>query len=203
VILSDLQKDALGELFNIGVGRAASSLSQIVRDEVSLSAPQVTLAKTEDLTSTLLGAEFSEFSMVSLDFSGPFDAKAMLLFPERNALTIINSMLDAELTPEEMSEFEQEAMCEVGNVILNACISALADMLDIEFLGGLPEHHFGDHQTIAAMSADQESVVLLLQIDLLISQKLIEGRFVFLLSIDSLQTLLECVDGFLASQGMV
>jgi len=203
VILSDLQKDALGELFDIGVGRAASSLSQIVRDEVSLSAPQVTLAKTEDLTSTLLGAEFSEFSMVSLDFSGPFDAKAMLLFPERNALTIINSMLDAELTPEEMSEFEQEAMCEVGNVILNACISALADMLDIEFLGGLPEHHIGDHQTIAAMSADQESVVLLLQIDLLISQKLIEGRFVFLLSIDSLQTLLECVDGFLASQGMV
>ncbi len=39
VDVSDLKRDALLEIFNIGVGRAASSLSMIVGDEVLLSAP--------------------------------------------------------------------------------------------------------------------------------------------------------------------
>ena len=38
-VLNELQLDALGEIFNIGVGRAASSLSLIVNDAVQLTAP--------------------------------------------------------------------------------------------------------------------------------------------------------------------
>ncbi len=200
--LSELQRDALGELFNIGVGRAASSLSQIVRDEVELSAPHIALVRPQDISGTLLGADFTELSMVTLDFSGPFDAKTMLIFPERNALTIIGSMLEEGMSPEELSEYEQEAMCEVGNIILNACISALADLFEVEFHGGLPVHHFGDNHTIAAFSTNEEDVLLVLQIDLVISKKRIEGRFLFLLSVSSLQALLECVNQFLVKQGM-
>jgi chemotaxis protein CheC len=201
--LTELQRDALGELFNIGVGRAASSLSQIVRDEVELSAPVIALVRPEDLSHTLLGSEFTELSMVTLDFTGPFDAKTMLVFPERNALAIIGSMLDEGMSPEELSEFEQEAMCEVGNIILNACISALADLFEVEFHGSLPVHHFGDSHTIAGFSRCAEDVLLLLQIDLVISQKRIEGRFLFLLSVSSLHNLMEHVDRFLARQGML
>jgi chemotaxis protein CheC len=140
--------------------------------------------------------------MVTLDFTGPFDAKTMLVFPERNALTIISSMLEEGMSPEELSEFEQEVMCEVGNIILNACISALADLFEVEFHGSLPVHHFGDSQTIAAFSTSAEDVLLLLQIDLVISQKRIEGRFLFLLSVSSLHNLMEHVDRFLVRQGM-
>ena len=39
-ILSELENDLLGELFNIGVGRAANSLSQMVNQEVTLSVPE-------------------------------------------------------------------------------------------------------------------------------------------------------------------
>jgi chemotaxis protein CheY-P-specific phosphatase CheC len=48
--LNELQRDALGEIFNIGVGRAASSLSQIVNDTVLLSA---SFASFRRLASTL------------------------------------------------------------------------------------------------------------------------------------------------------
>jgi chemotaxis protein CheC len=201
--LTELQRDALGELFNIGVGRAASSLSQIVSNEVELSVPLISLVRPCEIAGILMGSEFSEVSMVTLDFSGPFEARTMLLFPERNALAIINNMLEASMSPEELSEFEQEAMCEVGNIILNACISALADLFEVEFHGGLPEHHFSDSDSIASFSTSDQDVVLVLQIGLIIRQERIEGHLLFLLSVNSLNALLNCVDGFLAKQGMV
>lgn len=200
--LTELQRDALGELFNIGVGRAASSLSQIVNDEVELSAPFITLSPAKEVAGTLLGSEFREISMVTLDFSGPFDAKSMLIFPERNALAIIGNMLEASLSPEELAEFEQEAMCEVGNIILNACISALADLLEVEFQGGLPVHHFSESGDIARFSEGEDDVILVLEIDLILRQQHIEGHLLFLLSVSSLSSLLEHVDRFLATQGM-
>lgn len=201
--LSALQRDALGELFNIGVGRAAHSLSQIVRDEVHLSAPQVALVSSSEVPTTLLGSEFTELSMVSIDFSGPFDAQAVLLFPERNALSIVSYMLDPSMLPEEMSEFEQEAMCEIGNIILNACISALADEFGVEFNGSLPTHHFSAPSALPLFSEDDEQIILVLQIHLAIRQERIEGHLLFLLSVSSLQGLLACVDRYLARLGII
>lgn len=202
--LNELQRDVLGELFNLGVGRAAHSLSQIVRDEVELSAPVVSLLPVAEVTETLLGSEMRQLSMVSLDFSGPFDARSMLIFPERNALSIVSHMLDADMSPEELAEFEQEAMCEVGNIILNACVSALADHFHIEFEGGLPEHHFGDTRTLDLFGeVDDSQAILILRITLAIRQERIEGHMLFLLSVGSLNALLARVDAFLAEQGML
>lgn len=200
---TELQLDALSELFNIGVGRAASSLSQIVKDDVQLSAPSISLRPAAEVAHSLLGAEFRKFSMVSLAFSGPFEAKSMLVFPERNALAIIANMLEESLSPEDLVEFEQEAMCEVGNIILNACISALADLFEVEFHGGLPTHHYSDCTFIASFSGDRNDMVLILEIDLTVAQQRVEGDLLFLLGVNSLANLMTHLDHFLAKQGML
>jgi len=201
-VLDELQLDALGELFNLGVGRAANSLSLIVKDEVELSAPSISFAYPSQITQALLGSEFKELSMVTMDFSGPFEARAVLLFPERNALAILSHMLDPNMPPEELSEFEQEAMCEIGNIILNACMSALADEFNVEFMGNLPEHHFSDTESLPLFGGDQNKVVLILQIHLSIRQERVNGHLLFLLSVSSLQALLTCVDSYLTRLGI-
>lgn len=203
IYFNELQLDALGELFNIGVGRAASSLSQIVNDEVKLSAPSISLLRAADVANNLLGSEFRKFSTVSIDFSGPFEAKSMLIFPERNALVIVANMLEESLSPEELAEFEQEAMCEVGNIILNACISALADLFEVEFRGGLPRHHYSDNTLISSFSGNEDEMVLILEIDLTVSQQRIEGDLLFLLGVNSLAQLMKHLDYFLVKQGMM
>ncbi|SDX39144.1 chemotaxis protein CheC [Allochromatium warmingii] len=201
--LSELYRDALGELFNIGVGRAAHSLSQMVRNEIELSAPFVDLIRPDEVAVTLMGSEFQELSLVSIDFAGPFASKAMLLFPERNALAILSNMLDPELTPEEVAEFEQEAMCEIGNIILNACMSTLADEFQIELHGGLPEHFFCDTDSLAQFAADSaDHLVLLLQIQLNMRQQFVQGHLLFLLSFSSLQALSACLERYLDRFGM-
>lgn len=201
---SELQRDALAEIFNIGVGRAAASLSQIVRDEVELSAPQVLFLTPEGVRERLFVSELDQLSLVSQDFSGPFDARAMLVFPEKNALVIVSHMLEGMVEPEHLSEFEQEAMCEVGNIILNACISALADMFGIAFEGSLPQYRYAERRTLDLLGAVQEQapVILLVQVDLRIRKQAIDGHMLFLLSVTSLQALLDSIDRFLAEQGI-
>ena len=200
--VSELQRDALAEIFNIGVGRAASSLSLIVNDEIELSAPSVLFLRPADVQTSLLGTEMQHLSLVSQDFTGPFDAKAMLLFPERNALIIVAHMLGEQVPPEQLSELEQEAMCEVGNIILNACISALADLFKVEFDGGLPRHQFADTRLLDLFGDDPEHMILVVQVDLTISKERVNGHMLFLLSVSSLSELIVCIDRFLSSQGL-
>jgi chemotaxis protein CheC len=200
--LNELQRDALGEIFNIGVGRAASSLSQIVNDTVLLSAPEVTLVRREDASKVLLGSEFRQFSTVSQNFSGAFDAEAMLIFPESNALEIVRLMVGPHMSIEELSEFEQEAMCEVGNIILNACMSALADLFHIALNGTLPVHRFGDTESLAFLGG-QDQMVLVLQVDMTISQQRVQGHILFLLSVVSMRSMLDCLDAYLRENGLL
>lgn len=200
--LTELQQDALGEIFNIGVGRAAAGLSLIVNDEVLLSAPRVQLIPSSEIHQTLIGREFQYFSTVSQFFSGPFNAKAVLIFPEANALTIVSHMLGDGIPPDELSEYEQEAMCEVGNIILNACISALADLFKVSIEGSLPEHQFCNSESISFADLNQ-NVLLVLQVDMSICQEQIEGRLVFVLSVSSLESLIHHVDEYLKAQGLI
>ena len=200
--LSELQRDALGEIFNIGVGRAAASLSQIVNDEVLLSAPSVQIVRGEEATRALFGTELRQLSTVSQTFSGPFKAEATLVFPESNALEIVRLMVGPHMTVEELSEFEQEAMCEIGNIILNACMSSLADLFHISFDSTLPLHRFGDVQSMSIISDEGERVLLILQVDMIISQQRIQGHILFLLSVASMCNLFNCLEQYLKDQGL-
>lgn len=198
-ILSALQTDALCEIFNLGVGRAAAALSQIVGNEVQLSVPEVALVMPEAVRHMLVASQLSRLSTVSQHFSGPFEADALLIFPETNALTIVSHMLDGQVAADELSEYEQEAMCEVGNIIHNACISAMADQFQIELHGGLPEHHFCDVHNLGWFNgiAGGRSCILLLQIDLNIQQDNIHGHILYLLGSASLESIIAAVDHFL------
>ncbi len=200
--LDELHSDALGEIFNIGVGRAANVLSQLIKSEIELSAPEIKLAQIGQVRQTLAGNEFNHFSSVSQHFEGPFHTEAVLIFPEANALGIVSQMLGRQLSPEEFSEYEQESMCEVGNIILNACISALADMFNAEFIGSLPTHRFGDRESLGFEADYQSDYMLLLQISMKINQLNVEGRLLFLLGVKSMESLIACLDAYLVEQGL-
>lgn len=200
--LDDLQRDALSEMFNIGVGRAASSLSLIVHDEVELTAPGIMFMKPSEVSGQVTGGASHQLSMVSQNYSGPFDAKAMLLFPEENALTIVGLMIGSSMSAEELSDFAQEAMCEVGNIILNACISAMADLFEVEFEGTLPEHQLSDGGPLDLGGDGDSHVVLVLQVALNVRKSQIKGNLLFLMSVSSLNELLNCLNRYLVKQGL-
>ena len=199
--LSELQLDALTEIFNIGAGRAASSLSEIVGDPVKLSVPRVQLYRSSEINAEVLSLNSPRLGAVKQSFSGPFDADAMLLFTEERALEIVHDMMGSQVGIDEVAEFEQEAMCELGNIILNACLSSMADILNLTLNSSLPAYSVGDANAILRqiISEADQPVMLVLHIDLAIEKRLSQGYLVFLLSSSSLQALLAHIDRFIAS----
>lgn len=198
--LSELHLDALAEVFSIGASRAALSLSEIVGDEVRISVPSVQVVNSKDINSATLSLSDGRFGAVTQHFSGPFNAEAVLLFTEDQALKIVSDMMGSQMSLEELAEFEHEAMCELGNIILNACLSAMADVFSLTLESSLPNYTVASADEIVyrlkKKNSDQ-SYVMVLHIALTIEKRHTTGNLVFLLSSASLTELVTHVDQFL------
>lgn len=199
--LNELHLDALAEVFSIGAGRAALSLSEIVNDEVRISVPSVQVVGLEDINSTSLLLANGRFGAVNQYFHGPFNAEALLLFTEEQALKIVGDMMGSQMNAEELAEFEHEAMCELGNIILNACLSAMADVFSIMLESSLPSYAVASTDEILFRIKENSSqpFVMLLHIDLTIENRHTAGNLMFLLSSASMNNLVTHIDEFLGS----
>ncbi|MDA8327387.1 MAG: chemotaxis protein CheC [Betaproteobacteria bacterium] len=199
-LLSELQRDSLSEVFNIGAGRAASSLSEIVGEEIKLSVPCLRVLHPSEINLEFLSLSSMRLGAVKQHFSGPFSADAMLLFTEDRTLEIVRDMMGSQISLDELADFEEEAMCELGNIILNACLSAMADILELSLESSLPVYSVDSSEAILQqiIASGNEPIILFLHINMEIERRRSQGYLVFLLSSTSLDTLLEHIDRFLA-----
>jgi chemotaxis protein CheC len=197
--LSELQQDALAEAFNIGIGQAAASLSAIVREPVRLSVLSIQFVAFE-VACHLLGMDHNRrICAVTQEFSGTFDAVGLLVFPEEQSLEVVRLMLNETMSLQEMTELEQDAMSEIGNILLNACTSSVASLLSSRLTSSLPTYHLGAPEDIlrpAQHAADAH--VMLLHLDLALEKRQIGGIVAFMLDAPSLDQLITQVDHYLA-----
>lgn len=198
--LSELQLDALTEIFNIGTGRAAASLSDIVGSAVALSVPRIQLLPPTDITAAMFSLRHLRGAAVRQTFSGSMDTNALLLFTEAHALEIVRDMMGSQLDSDALLNFEQEALSELGNIILNACMSALSDLLHLTLYSSLPLYSTGPTETMLQQIITQtdHAMLLVLHIDLLIEKHQSQGQLIFILSAASFQILLTQADQFIA-----
>jgi chemotaxis protein CheC len=197
--LSELQQDALAEAFNIGIGQAAASLSAIVREPVRLSVLSIQFV-TFEVACRLLGMGSSRrICAVTQSFAGTFDAVGLLIFPEEQSLEVVRLMLNETMSLQEMTELEQDAMSEIGNILLNACTSSVASLLSSRLTSSLPTYHLGSPEEILLPSRHEaDSHVMLLHLDLALEERQIGGIVAFMLDTPSLDQLITQVNLYLA-----
>jgi chemotaxis protein CheC len=198
--LDEIERDALTEVFNIGVGQAACAMSQMVNDQVMLSVPSISFTSHATAARELTKDAGQRICGVSQRFHGTFDADAILMFPENKSLEIVRLMIGDEMPIEELTAMEQEALSEIGNIILNALIGTLADVFGSEFSSSLPEFHFGtSSEILQADSKDAGDLVMLLHIDFRLETHQINGYVAFLLDVSSVQGLKGSISRFLGN----
>jgi chemotaxis protein CheC len=197
--LTELQHDALVEIFNLGVGRAAAAMSRIVDEEVTMSVPMIAFQSRAEVAKTLGSSEGRRISAVAQHFEGAFNTEAFLMFPEEKSLEIVRLMVGQSFSLEELSEMEQEAMSEIGNIILNSCMGAFANAAGKELRGSLPTYHAGTGDDILGTSGKEwDGLVLTLKIDFNIERHHIYGYVAFLLDMPALHDLQRYIDDYLA-----
>lgn len=198
--LSELQHDALVEIFNIGVGQAARAMSEIVSEEVTMSVPSIRFLNRADAAGMLGNTDSLRVCGVSQHYEGAFTTEAILMFPEDKSLDIVRLMVGESVPFKELTEMEQEAMSEIGNIILNSCVGTLANIFEQELHGSLPVYHLGSSEAILSASGGlDETVVLVLHIDFILETHQIHGYVAFILDLGALEDLQEQVDRYLAN----
>lgn len=194
-VLSELELDALTELVNIGVSRAATSLREMVGQQVLLSVPNVRLVGRVEAIDILSKSESSRLVAVHQVFEGDITGRALLIFPETNSLELVRAVTGGELPLEDIIELEQEALAETGNVILNGCLATIANMLQRSLKMSLPEILRGDGPEFFELDPPPAAgdVVLFLYINFAVHERDIRGYIAMLMdmpSLTALQTLL-------------
>lgn len=193
--LNELEQDALGEIFNIGVGLAADVLSQMVNETVRLSVPLVEMVSREQANSYYAKRINRPLCAIRQTYVGEVTTEAVLMFPEENSLELVRAMVGNEVPVEDLSDMERDAMAEIGNIILNAVISSLSTTLGLAFDGSLPEVSVISaegifHEAMERSEAGGEpSMVLALTIDFELATRQVNGYLAFLLDIPSSERL--------------
>jgi chemotaxis protein CheC len=198
--LTDLELDALTELVNIGVSRAANSLREMVGEQVFLSVPTVRLVARGEAIDILQERENKRLVAVHQVFEGDITGRALLIFPETKSLELVRAVTGGELPLEDIIELEQEALAETGNIILNGCLATIANMLQRSLKMSLPEILRGEATDLFNLEPPPHAgdVVMLLYIDFALQNRDIRGYLAMLMDMPSLTALKVLLAEFIA-----
>lgn len=199
IVLDELERDALTELVNIGVSRAAVNLRKMVGEQVLLSVPSVEVVTREGATILIRERESGELVAVRQDFEGVFSGRALLIFPESNSMALVHAVTGGALSASDAADMEEEALAETGNVVLNSCLATMANMLQQPLTMSLPEVIRGNGSTLFDMSSVNaaDGVVLFLYINFAINDRDIRGYIAMLMDLPSLQALKSLIADFI------
>src|SRR6185312_8734153 len=170
------------EIANMGVARAATSLRQLVGDQVLLSVPAVNIVTRLAASRLVEDGGVSKLVAVQQSFSGPFSGKALLIFPAAHSLELVRAIVGDSHSLEDVIDLEQEALAETGNIILNACLATIANILRRTMRMSLPSTVRGDGDTLFDVrEGSSDGLVLFLYIDFTIKNRDVRGFIALLM----------------------
>lgn len=194
--LTELELDALTELVNLGVSSAATNLSELVREEVILSVPRACVVTRDEAIANLRELDAKRLVGIHQDFEGDIRGRALLIFPEARSMELIRALVGAELSLDDIMELEQEALAETGNILLNGCLSTMANCLQRNLKISLPEVIHGDG-TDFFRHANADEAVLFIYINFAVKQRDIQGFLAMILDLPSIVMLQKLLDDYI------
>jgi chemotaxis protein CheC len=190
------QLAALSEILNIGVGSAAELLCEMLRSRVLLQVPEVRLLQLEELHRDFPELAAPRLAAVEMPFRGLLSGTSALLFPAHSAAELVNALTPDGDPSDDLDAIRAATLTEVGNIVLNGVMGAMANTLSTRFSYTLPT--FAERTVAELWRADAEQSVLLARTRFRVESTEIEGDVLVLLEVGCLDEMLRAVDRLLA-----
>jgi len=180
-------RDIITELINTGIGRAASALSELLNTEIYLNVLSLKILNSQDLIQYLEQMISQEFVVITQAFSGGLNGEGIVSFPVTKGKTLINILLEESENPDEsFNVLELEAISEVGNLVINAIGSTIADMVGTELSFKLPSISIS--QQIIKFNEDvSDNLYIIGETNFSVKEKDIEGKIIFAFSYENIE----------------
>ena len=126
--LSDSEKDTIGEIANISMGTAATTLFSLVNRKVEISTPVVTMANWDDV----LKAYERPCVFIRIGFTVGLDGSNILILKEHDVKVITDLMMggDGTNTDVELGELHLSAISEAMNQMMGSAATSMSSMFN-------------------------------------------------------------------------
>lgn len=211
--LTEEQIDALQELINIGIGRAASMLNEMLESRIILQVPSVKVLDFNQLQQELI-EKFADnqLAAVKLSFTGSFSGTAELVFPTESASVLVALLTGEELGTPDLDSVKIGTLTEIGNIAINGVMGSLGNVLNqrmnytlpiytedsIEKLLQLNNYRLDEpiSQDVAKLEVDP-TIFLLAQARFTIEQLELIGDIILIFETSSFDVLIKAIDRLL------
>ena len=122
------EADALGEIANISMGTAATTLSILVNNRVDITTPQVTTISIDDLSRD----QPTPCVFIHISYVKGLEGKNILILKEDDVKVITDLMMggDGTITDQELSELHLSAICEAMNQMMGSAATSMSSMIN-------------------------------------------------------------------------
>ena len=136
--ISDKQKqEILFQMIELALLESASLISSLGHNQVKFTVDLIGLKNKHDLDSLFNPAHPDMFA-VCHQVEGPCSGHIVFLLEEESALIFTKAVLNKKDQMLKLSEMEEEALVELGNIIVNNFLSNYVQILDESISTGLP-----------------------------------------------------------------
>ena len=128
VSLTDAEKDAVGEIANINMGTAATTLSTLLNEKVTITTPRVSYITLDELSEQY----DRPCVFIHISYIAGIDGNNILILKEHDVKVITDLMMggDGSNTDGELSELHLSAISEAMNQMMGSAATSLSSMLE-------------------------------------------------------------------------
>jgi flagellar motor switch protein FliN/FliY len=126
--LNDAEKDAIGEISNISMGTAATTLFSLVNQRVNITTPVVEYATWSDIVNSY----DKPCVFIQIYYADGLDGNNILILKEKDVKIITDLMMggDGTNTSDELSDLHLSAISEAMNQMMGSAATSLSSMLE-------------------------------------------------------------------------
>ena len=142
--MTELERDIIREILNIGLARAADSFAVIAQERVLLEVPNIDLLMSEDILTRVREYQ-SRHVPIQSDIRGDFNGTTLMFFSGQHVQRLSRVCLRMQTTETlEVNELQESPLLEISNIITGALVTQLANILKANIYGAPPIAPRGD-----------------------------------------------------------
>jgi chemotaxis protein CheC len=191
------QLDALQEIVNIGIGRAAAMLNEMVDARIALEVPTIKLLRADQLRQVMLNRFNSQtISAVRLGFSGSLSGTAELMFPTDSASVLVAVLTGEDLESPDLDAVKIGTLSEIGNIVINGVIGSISNILEQRMEYKIPSYCEDtiENLLLSERNMTDDVVFILAQARFAIEQLEIVGDIILIFEMKTFDNLLKAID---------
>ena len=188
------QADAIREIFNIGLGRAAATLSELIATRIEMTVPRVTLRLLDDAGDPRASSPDVPDMAVIEDFRGGITGRSALVLPHTSGLRLAQLLSEVAEPVDELDLEMSGILTEVGNIMLNSVLGVLANIIGTHLVYSVPHFHGARPVNLLLTHATPDPrAVLVADADFWVRNDIIHGSILIAMETREVEAILDAI----------